>query len=168
MIDRYRHPEILEKNMEQTYRSLKAKPITLIIHCSDARFHFAFNCFFVNDLNLASGEFVQIVVAGGPASLANPAMAKEMQFLNNQIVFFLKHFLSIKSVVLINHEDCGFYKLIPNPTNKKENRERDDALVAAKATADRIASERIQGVEVLAFYAKFANADRSEIVFEKM
>lgn len=154
--------------MELTYRALKAKPTTLIVHCSDPRFQFAFNCFILNDLDLAQGQFVPIVVAGGPASLANPAMAKEMQFLNEQVVFFLNHFTSIKSVVLINHEDCGFYSKIPNPCDKKENREKDDTPTVAKATADRIASEEIGGVEVLAFYAKFANADRSEIVFEKM
>lgn len=154
--------------MEQTYRALKAKPTTLIIHCSDPRFQFAFNCFLANDLDLAQGQFIPIVIAGGPASLANPAMAEEMQYINIQIVFFLNHFPSIKSIVLINHEDCGFYSKIPNPTGKKENREKDDAFIAAENTADRIASEGICGVEVLAFYAKFANADRSEIVFEKM
>lgn len=157
-----------EKNMEIIYRALKAKPTTLIIYCSDPRFQFAFNCFLVNDLDLVYGQFVPIIVAGGPAALANPAMAKEMQYINEQIVFFLKHFPSIKSVVLINHEDCGFYAEIPNPIGKKENRERDDTFIAAEAAAEHISSEGIYGVKVSAFYAKFVNADKSEIVFEKM
>jgi len=34
--------------------------------------------------------------------------------------------------------------------------------------SDRIASEGIEDVEVAAFYAEFANIDKSEITFKKM
>lgn len=152
----------------ETYKALKAEPTTLIIYCSDSRFQFAFNRFFMDELNLVPGQFAPIAVAGGPGPLANPIMIKERQFLGDQIIFFLKHFTSIKSVVLVNHEDCGFYEKILNLSGREKDRERYDAPVAAKAVINRIALEEIKGVEVAAFYAKFANADKSEIVFEKM
>ena len=153
--------------MRLNYIAIKTNPTTLVVHCSDPRFQLAFNCFLTNEPDAVRGQIVPIVVAGGPASLANPMMAKEKEFLSNQIIFFLEHFPSIKLVVLINHEDCGFYRKIPNPTGRK-NRERDDALIAAQTVSDRIASEGIEDVEVAAFYAEFANIDKSEITFKKM
>lgn len=153
--------------MKLTYLAAKTNPTTLVVHCSDSRFQPAFNCFLDNKIEVVRGQVVPVVVAGGPASLANPIMAKEKQFLEGQIIFFLKHFPSIKLVALINHEDCGFYEQIPNPTGR-ENRERDDTPIAAQVLSDRIASEGIKGVEVMAFYAKFAKPDRNEISFEKM
>ncbi|MEK7540686.1 MAG: hypothetical protein AAB529_00375 [Patescibacteria group bacterium] len=154
--------------MEQTYRAIKTEPTTLAIYCPDPKFQFAFNRFFMDDLNLVYGQFIPIVVAGGPGSLANPIMTIERQFLSSQIIFFLRHFPSIKSIILINHEDCGFYGKILNLSGKEKNREKDDAPVAAKAVVNRIALEEINGIEVAAFYAKFANADKKEIAFEKM
>src|SRR3989344_5188271 len=80
-----------EKNMKPTYKAIKAKPTTLIIHCSDPRFQFALNCFFYDDLDLPYGQFVPIVVAGGPAKLVNPIATQE-KYLSSQIMFFLRHF----------------------------------------------------------------------------
>jgi len=154
--------------METTYRILKAKPTTLVICCSDPRFQFAFNCFIQNELDLNHGDFVPIIIAGGPASLAHPAMAKEIRFLNEQIVFFLKHFPFIKWIFLINHEDCGFYTKIPNPGGQKKNREREDLPLAAKALTERISAEKILGIKISSFYAKFDNSDKNEIIFEEI
>lgn len=151
--------------METTYKAIKEKPTTLIIHCLDPRFQSALNCFF-NDLGLSSGQFVPIVVAGGPAALSNPVMTSETQCLSNQIVFLLRYFLSIKSIILINHENCGFYTKIPNP-NGKIDREKNDLPIAARVVADLIFVNDIQDVEVKIFYAKFTNTDKGEIVFEK-
>ncbi len=152
--------------MNFTYPVVTTTPTTLVVHCSDPRFLAAFNRFLPKEID-SFRQVVPIVVPGGPAPLANPMMAREKQVLEGQIIFFLKHFPSIKLVALINHEDCGFYKQISNPTGR-ENREREDAPIAAQAVAGRIASERIEGVEVVAFYATFTNTDRSEISFEKM
>lgn len=153
--------------MKHTYLATKTNPTTLIVHCSDPRFQPAFNCFSNRELNTTQDQAVPIIIAGGPASLANPIMAKEKQFLSGQIVFLLKHFPSINMLALINHEDCGFYKQIPNP-EERINREKEDMPTVARAITGRIASEEIKGVEVAAFYAGFADTDRNKIVFEKI
>ena len=152
--------------MNFTCPVVRTAPTTLVVHCSDPRFQLAFCCFIPRELDNFR-QAVPIVVPGGPAPLANPMMAREKQVLEGQIIFFLKHFPSIKLVALINHEDCGFYKEISNPTGR-ENREREDTPIAAQAVAGRIASEGIEGVKVAAFYARFDNIDESKISFEEM
>ena len=157
-----------ENEKMKRYEAVIAHPKVLLIHCSDPRFQVAFNGFIQGELGLKPGEFVAIVGAGGPGALAHPATTSKMQDLKDQIVFFLKHFPSIKKVVLINHQDCGFYELIPNPQNKKENRERDDLPTAAEAVSYKLSAEGIQGIVVEAYYAKFANANHDSIIFERL
>lgn len=143
-------------------------PTVLAVYCSDPRFQHAFERFLRKELKLARGKFVPIVIAGGPGSLANPAMVEEISVLKRQILFFLKHNPSVRSIVLINHEDCGFYRnVIPNHICKK-NREREDAPVTAKVVIEHLNSNGFLDIEVTAYYASFANAKRNRINIERV
>ena len=57
-----------------------AAPSAVVIYCSDPRFQTAFDNFIANDLHLAKGDFVPIVIAGGGGALARPhALPKEFK-----------------------------------------------------------------------------------------
>jgi carbonic anhydrase len=147
----------------RTYRAIKnPKPTAIILRCSDPRFRIAFRDFAANDLELAQGGFVPINIAGGPAILAHRNdRQEEFSFIVKQIYFFLNHFPSIRSVVLIGHEDCGFYATIENHPDREE-KERKDLPRAAKALDALIGNK----VEIKTFYAKFADESQNEIIFE--
>lgn len=150
--------------MKTRYRAIRnPKPTAIILRCSDPRFRIAFRDFTEQDLELQQGEFVPINIAGGPAILAHKKTHhEEFSIIVKQILFFLKHFPSIRLIVLIGHEDCGFYKTIKNHPDQEE-KEKKDLPRAVKALSGFIAAE----VEIKTFYARFADESQNEIVFEK-
>ena len=149
--------------MEKYEAITSPKPNTIIINCSDPRFKIAFRAFIIEGLELSQGEFVQINVAGGPAALAHrKTKYNGFWYLIDQIRFFLRHFESIKKIVLIGHEDCGFYKTIADHPDKKDPEKKDlpRAIEAIHETLD--------GREVKSYYASFTDENRAEIVFEEV
>jgi hypothetical protein len=133
------------------------KPKTLIIFCSDPRFQAEFGKFVRNKLDLRNGEFVPILVGGGPAALANTSTrCYDFKFLKGQIEFFLGHFPTLENIVLAGHEDCGYY----HEVLKLPGQEEKD-LVAAQKTVATFCSK-----PVLLYYARFASPDKKEIVFD--
>jgi len=149
--------------MRFRYKATNKKPTTLKICCSDPRFRIAFCQFVRDELMLRQGEFVPINVAGGPASLAHQKTKKaDFNFVFNQIIFFLKHFGSIEKIILISHEDCGFYRTIKNHQDEEDKEKKD--LPRAK----NILNLLLPHIAVEAYYASFADARQEEIIFEKV
>lgn len=141
------------RNYEALHRAKKA----IIIACSDPRFTTAFEEFILEELGLQKGEFVPINVAGGPAALAHTnEKFDDYMYLSGQIRFFLNHFKSIQKVIIIGHQDCGYYKTL-------NSKERDDLPKAAKTISCRVVDAAI---EVECYYAKFADKNCDRIVFE--
>lgn len=147
-----------------TYRAIKdPKPKVIIIRCSDPRFKPAFRDFTGEHLRLLEDEFLRINIAGGPAALAHPRAKKyDHDFILGQIKFFMGHFPSIKEVIIIGHQDCGYYKTIDEHPDTDDKEKKD--LPRAVATLSRELPE----ASVKAFYASFVNEDKTEIVFEKI
>ncbi|MCX6723822.1 MAG: hypothetical protein NT155_01445 [Candidatus Staskawiczbacteria bacterium] len=145
----------------ERYRAIKnPNPKAIFIRCGDPRFRIAFRDF-PKELGFEQGDFVPIDVAGGPAALAyRRTRAADFCHMRRQIEFFLGHFRSIQLVVIIGHQDCGYYKAIGNPA---PDQEKLDLPKAAK-TIRGMAPE----AEVQSYYAKFADESREEIVFEKV
>jgi carbonic anhydrase len=149
--------------MKRKYPATKAHPSTIVIHCCDPRFGLAFRDFIGAKLGLPLCEFVPIVIAGGPAALARETTKSNDFFcLLSQIVFFMRHFKSINKIVLIGHEDCGYYSTIRNRNDKKD-REKADLPKAASAI-----DTLLQHVEIELYYARFTDKDQTEIVFEEV
>jgi hypothetical protein len=89
------------------------RPEAIVLHCSDPRFQTAFAPFIENELGLAKGRYVPFVVAGGAGVLANPERRpKEFKFLKDRFELFHGQFASLRRLVLINHEDCAYYRML--------------------------------------------------------
>jgi len=77
---------------------------TLAVHCSDGRFASACEQFITEDLGIQPCD--RVVVPGGPTALLDPNAG---QALMEQTLFLIEAH-AIERVLLIAHEDCGYYK----------------------------------------------------------
>jgi hypothetical protein len=157
----------------KVYDLIAAAPEAIVVHCSDPRFQRAFAGFIQNELHWEEGQYIPLVVSGGVGSLSEPLkLPKEFRFMKERIRMFLERFDSIKQIVLINHEDCRHYEALQNFIGKlfmqhvanMAERQRVDLKKVAKVILD-LASSRIA---MKLYYAKFADAGKSKLVFEKV
>jgi carbonic anhydrase len=151
--------------MTRIYKAIKdPKPKAIIIRCSDPRFRIAFRDFAVEELGLNQGEFVPINVAGGPAALAHyKTKVCDFNYLMHQIVFFIKNFESIQKIIIIGHQDCGYYKTIINHPDM-EDKEKKDLPRAARI----ISKIKFRDIKIESYYARFTDENHAEIIFEKI
>ena len=157
---------------EKTYTVLaKAVPDAVVIYCSDPRFQDAFEKFIEGDLGLAKGQYIPFVVAGGAGALARPeTLPKEFKFMKERLELFREHFKSIRRVVLINHEDCAYYKNLSSSALGSLQRfhvhlPSDDLKVVEQVFA-RLLSHL--GIQLEMYYARFTDDDHTQVKFEKI
>jgi len=140
------------------------KPVAEVICCIDPRFQAAFQGFIKKTLKLRDEDVVILTIAGGPAPLAHPDdMRSRCRYIIRQTMFSCDHF-PIKRVILIGHQDCGYYSVIPTNGSKSQSREKDDLPVAIKML-DLVVAE---GVTIEAYYAFFSDASCTQIAFQKV
>ena len=154
------------KKSEVTFPAIvDPKPTVEAIYCVDPRFQLAFEGFLTQTLGLRRGmDVVEPTVAGGPAPLAHPMeMKSRCRYLIRQTIFMCSHF-PINTVVLIGHEDCGYYGIIPQNGSVSKCREKDDLPIAASMLG-LVIPER---VSIEAYYAYFVDKKRTRIAFEKI
>jgi carbonic anhydrase len=83
----------------------------VVVHCGDPRFQTAFRKFIRKVLRLREGEYFPLVNAGGPVTMLQFAQTDaSFAATKQQLRFILSHFHGITKVVLIGHQDCGWYK----------------------------------------------------------
>lgn len=157
----------------KTYDLIDAVPEAIVVHCSDPRFQSAFAGFIKNELQLEEGQYIPLVVSGGVGSLSEPfTLPKEFRFMKERLRRFLERFDSINEIILINHEDCRHYDWLRNFIGKlflqrfhnMAERQQADLKKVAKTILD-LAARRI---EIKLYYAKFADASRSKVIFEEV
>lgn len=157
----------------KTYDLIDAVPEAIVVHCSDPRFQSAFAGFIKNELQLEEGQYIPLVVSGGVGSLSEPfTLPKEFRFMKERLRRFLERFDSINEIILINHEDCRHYdglrnfigKLFLQRFHNMAERQQADLKKVAKTILD-LAARRI---EIKLYYAKFADASRSKVIFEEV
>ena len=124
----------------------------LAVFCSDERFVAATLEFLRRGLDMERCDL--LVVAGGPAFIPQ----SELSLIECLNLLIEAH--KIKRVVLIAHDDCGYYKhryskLAPEKLRQQQHK---DLLAAVSAL-------RQKGIKVHAF---FAFVDSSEVVFEEV
>lgn len=149
-------------------------PQAVVVYCSAPRFQTAFDQFIENELHLAKGEFIPLVIAGGAGVLAHPErLPKEFKFMRDRFELFRRNYPSIKRVVLINHEDCAYYRMLAEKlpaflrahVHGPDHRSRDDMeLIGAVFT--RLLTHL--GLQVELYYARFADADHTKVTFERV
>ncbi|MCS7193205.1 MAG: hypothetical protein NZ937_09535 [Armatimonadetes bacterium] len=124
----------------------------LAIFCSDERFAAATLEFLRRHLEIDRCDLM--VVAGGPAFIPQNETA-----LIERLELLLKAH-EIKQVIIIAHDDCGYYKhhhkrLSPQMLKEKQ---RDDLLTALKAFQAKVIRAR----------AFFAFVENGEVIFEEI
>ena len=151
-----------------------AKPEAIIVYCSDPRFQTAFDQFIQNELGLAKGQFMPLIIGGGAGVLGHPEqLPKEFKFLKERFELYRDVFPSLRRVVLINHEDCRYYtflkgklfgflgsRFVIDPEHA-----RDDLGLVSKAFKHLLPH---LGFAVEFYYAKFADPEQHQIVIEKV
>jgi len=124
----------------------------LAVFCSDERFVAATLEFLRRGLDMERCDL--IVVAGGPAFIPQ----SEAPLLERLDLLIKAH--KIERVVLIAHDDCGYYKhRYPKlPPEKLRQQQREELLTAVSAL-------RQKGIKAQAF---FAFVDNGEVMFEEV
>lgn len=149
-------------------------PDAIVIHCSDPRFQVAFEQFLAQELQLAKGEYVPIVVGGGAGVLGHPELLpKEFKFLRERLEHYRRVFPTARRIVLINHEGCRYYESLKSKTLAflgqrlaiSPEHAREDLGLVARVFRTVLGH---LGYTLELYYARFADADRSQILFEKV
>lgn len=150
------------------------KPEAIVVYCSDPRFQTAFDQFIQRELGLAKGKFMPLVIGGGAGVLGHPEqLPKEFKFLKERFELYRDVFPSLRRVVLINHEDCRYYDFLKTKLfgflgprfNISREHAREDLSLVSRAFKRLLAH---LGFTVEFYYAKFADAEQSKIVFDKV
>jgi hypothetical protein len=103
-------PAISSMHTSQLNAKLQRAPTeTLVVHCGDYRFQAGFSEFLNRVLGL-SENYDRMVIPGGPLSLTHQlSHGEDTRAVRKWTRFFVeKH--GIKRVVLVQHQDCGWYQ----------------------------------------------------------
>jgi hypothetical protein len=150
----------------------KAHPEAVVVYCGDPRLQTAFEPFIEKELGLHKGQFIPLVVGGGAGVLANPErLPKEFKFMKDRFELIHRYFPSVKRAVLINHEDCIYYRMLAekipgfltDDASKLRHRPGED-MDLIERVFNRLLSHL--GLRAELYYAKFANADHSQVAFD--
>jgi hypothetical protein len=148
-------------------------PQAIVVYCGDPRFQEAFEGFIANELKLAKGEYIPLVVGGGAGVLAHPEkLPKEFKFMKERLELYTQHFHSVRRVILINHEDCKYYDSLKERVldfagahSVLADHAREDMPVVAEIFRRLLAHLKLP-VEL--HYASFADPGHTKIVFDQV
>jgi len=168
-----KNPEIKkEEKPPDGYFTIEAHPKAVVVHCGDPRFQLAFQDFIQKKLNYKPGEYVLLVIPGGISALVEPeTLPKNFKVAKEQIQFFLDHFDSIKTVVLINHEDCKAYESLKDKIGQAFMKFAATMIQRQQidlAKVMKFLSASAFKVNFKAYFAKFKDDLHKEVVFEEV
>ncbi len=152
----------------------EAAPQAVVVYCSAPRFQVAFDQFIEKELHLAKGQFIPLVIAGGAGVLAHPErLPKEFKFMRERFELFRRNYPSVRRVVLINHEDCAYYRMLAEKIpaflghhgDGPDHRAREDMGPIA-AIFSRLLSHL--GVQTEFYYAHFADPGHTQVTFDRV
>ncbi len=150
------------------------RPEAVVVYCGDPRLQTAFVPFIENELGLPKGQYIPVVVGGGAGVLANPErLPKEFKFMKDRFELIHRAFPSVQRAVLINHEDCIYYRMLaekipgflPDPASKLRDRPGEDLGLIA-GVFDRLLS--YLGLRPELYYGRFVDGDDSKMTFERV
>jgi hypothetical protein len=150
------------------------KPEAIVVYCSDPRLQAAFDQFISQELHLAKGQYIPIVVGGGAGVLGHPEqLPKEFKFLKERFEMYREHFPSVRRVVLINHEDCKYYNSLKSKVSRLLGSRLGHSLHVSCEDLGlvRHAFQHLLshlGFNLEFYYARFADDSHQKVVFEKV
>ena len=159
-----------KKKTSRTYKVLSGvKPDAVVVYCSDPRFQTTFRKFTEGEIGLAEGKYIPFVVAGGAGALARPeTMPKEFKFMRRRLELFINDFISIRRIILINHEDCAYYRDLSKKALGAAKKGRHLARTDLKKIAEIFRKILAFPVRIELYYARFANRNRTLVTFEEV
>lgn len=95
-----------------TSKTNNADPDVLVVHCSDHRLQAAFYEFLNLKLNL-NENYDLLVLPGGPQCLTLVEYLPKFSWAGWKWVRFLVDSHDLKRLILIQHQDCAWYKDLP-------------------------------------------------------
>jgi hypothetical protein len=132
----------------------------LVIHCGDYRFQAGFHEFLNSRLNL-NENYDLMVIPGGPLSLTLFEYLPKFSWASWKWLRFFVEKHGIKRLILIQHQDCGFYKTMPAHLHDSgEPRERQEQDLRRAATTMK---KDFPGLQVALYYAGWDATDRVTI-----
>ena len=133
----------------------RAETEVLAIHCSDHRFQAGLREFLDERLGLHA-NYDGLVVPGGPQCLVEVNALPKFSWASRKWLRMLIQAHSLKRLVLIAHQDCGWYKWLEEwqPTRGPVRRKQEEDLRAAS----RAALQLVSGLTVDLFYAGWSDA----------
>jgi hypothetical protein len=105
-----------------------------MVRCSDHRLARACEDFLENQLHAAPGSYDLVVVPGGPHFLSPSEYLPKFGWVGRRWMRFLVEAHEIHRVVLIAHQDCGWYRQLHGPTLDtagREARQRQDLHISS-------------------------------------
>ena len=114
----------------------RADADALAVHCGDHRFQSAFHEFLQGTLNLSSYDLM--VIPGGPLALVLAEPFPKYHWASwKWLLFFLEQH-KLTRLILIQHQDCGFYKaMLPHlnvPMDALRQRQEEDLRRVREST----------------------------------
>ncbi len=109
-----------------------AETDVLVVHCSDHRFQVGLHEFLNDGLHL-NGNYDLLVIPGGPQCMTLVEYLPKFSWAAWKWFRFLVDAHHIKRLILIAHQDCGWYKELPfhlhGSSNPRDRQEEDLARV---------------------------------------
>ena len=121
------------------------------VYCSDGRYGEQMDDFLHNALALP--RYDRVAIPGGAACLAGHLLAmRERGALDRQLKFLVESH-NLSRIVLIAHEDCGFYKHNVHPS-KLRQRPLEEIQSADLATVAALLRDYRKDLAIDAFFAR--------------
>ncbi|MFB3924272.1 MAG: hypothetical protein ACE145_21330 [Terriglobia bacterium] len=129
----------------------------LVVHCSDHRFVAGLQDFLNQGLNLRS-NYDLLVLPGGPQCLTLVEYLPKFSWAGMKWFRFLVDAHELKRLILIAHQDCGWYKELPlhlHTTSDPRRRQEED-LHRART----VLNKEFPDMRVDLYYAGWDSSDR--------
>jgi hypothetical protein len=135
----------------------RAETEVLAVHCSDHRFQAGLHDFLNRGLNL-NGNYDLLVLPGGPQCLTLVEYLPKFAWAGWKWFRFLVEAHSLQRLILIAHQDCGWYKELPlhlhTSSDPRRRQEEDLERVRHRLSAD------FPELRIELYYAGWDAADR--------
>lgn len=114
-------------SFKSTLKLRGAETDTLVVHCSDHRYQLVVFEFLNKGLEL-NGNYELLALPGGPQCMTLVEYMPKFSWVLTRWVRHLVDSLELKRMILIAHQDCGWYKQLPfhlfgldNPRKRQED-----------------------------------------------
>jgi len=124
----------------------RADADVLVVHCSDHRFQAGLYEFLNLGLNL-NENYDLLVIPGGPQCLTLVEYLPKFSWASWKWFRFLVEKHELKRLILIAHQDCGWYKELPfhlHQSSEPRHRQEEDLQRVKHALAKDFAELRVE------------------------